>query len=350
MPSVVNIASLQLANETYQSDFRVLPYATLIPVLQEMRISMLEVNNKDIVVVQERKGGATRPYKPGTINYVDEITKMTERPLQVHTAVTVIKDNIQNYKEKRVLFDAGKNKINNQTGKHPLEREIISNQIKTTAEDIIDSMFHGTYNVDDQSPMGVVDGYNKIIDDMIVAGEVSNAKGNLVACGDLKAPTSASDVSAFINLRNWLRNIDPKAKKEEMMLYIPSNSLINVKDALENKKTSYKDVNFAALLTQLREDCDIPKLQIVSHYCLGIGDRLMLTQPGNFELGMNTVSDLDFVDIRGIFEDRNLVQFWLQYEIGSRIQKLHRSAFMVSDGTVTANPLSGDYRDASASV
>jgi len=70
-----------------------------------------------------------------------------------------------------------------------------------------------------------------------------------------------------------------------VILYIPYDSLINVKDALENKKTSYKDVTFDSLLTQLREDCGIPNLQMVSHYALGIGDRLILTEPGNLDLG-----------------------------------------------------------------
>jgi hypothetical protein len=128
-----------------------------------------------------------------------------------------------------------------------------------------------------------------------------------------------------------------------VVLYIPFDSLYNVKDALENKKTSYKDVTFAGLLTQLREDCGIPNLQIVSHYALGTGDRLILTEPGNLDLGMNSFSDVGFVQVRNPYEDANDVQFWLQFEIGMRIKQLHKRGFMISDGTVTANPLSGDY-------
>jgi hypothetical protein len=116
-----------------------------------------------------------------------------------------------------------------------------------------------------------------------------------------------------------------------------------VKDALENKKTSYKDVTFANVLTQLKEDCALPNLQIVSHYALGTGTRLMLTEPGNLDLGMNSFSDVGFVQVRDPFEDANLVQFWMQFEIGMRIKKLHKRGFMVSNGTVTSNPLSGDY-------
>jgi hypothetical protein len=118
-----------------------------------------------------------------------------------------------------------------------------------------------------------------------------------------------------------------------------------VKDALENKKTSYKDVSFANVQSQLQEDCMLPKLQIVSHYALGIGDRLILTEPGNLDLGMNTFSDAGFVQVRAPYEDPNEVQFWMQWEIGMRIKNINKRGFMVSDGSVLSNPLSGDYDD-----
>ena len=51
---VINVTSLQRANETYQKDFMLLPYAMLIPTLMELKLTMLEVNNKDIVIVKER--------------------------------------------------------------------------------------------------------------------------------------------------------------------------------------------------------------------------------------------------------------------------------------------------------
>ena len=342
--SAVNVTSLQRAAEKYQKDFMVLPYALLIPALREIKLNMLEVDNKDIVIVKERAGGAARPYVAGgDVNYKGEISRLLERELQTYTAVAPIKDNITNYKTKRVLYDATKDKVNNKTKQHPLERDIIADIIATVGEDIIDALFHATRDTTDQSPMGMANGYNTLIDTLIAAGEIASAKGNLVACSDLTAPASTSDLTAFNSLRNWLRNIDHKWRNKDVILYIPYNSLINVKDALENKKTSYKDVTFASLLTQLREDCGIPNLQIVSHYCLGNGDRLILTQPGNLDLGMNTFSDVGFVQVRNPFEDANEIQFWTQFDIGMRVKNIHKRGFMVSDGSVTANPLSGDY-------
>jgi len=144
-------------------------------------------------------------------------------------------------------------------------------------------------------------------------------------------------------MKAWLRNIDHKWRNKQVVAYIPYNVLINVKDALENKKVSYKDVTFASLLTQLREDCGIPNLQIVSHYALGTGERLILTEPGNLDLGMNSFSDAGFVQVRSPYEDANDVQFWMQFDIGMRIKNLHKRGFMISDGLAISNPLSGDY-------
>jgi beta-glucosidase-like glycosyl hydrolase len=97
----------------------VLPYALLIPVLQELKISMLEVNNRDIVVVKERMGGLARPYVGTDLQYNAEVMRLKERILQTEMAYAAVKDDITNYKEKKVLFDAAKNKVNHKTKEHP---------------------------------------------------------------------------------------------------------------------------------------------------------------------------------------------------------------------------------------
>lgn len=344
--SLVNVASLQRAAETYQKDMILLPYALLIPTLRELKISMLEVDNKDIVVVKNRRGGLARPYVLGGTNatVAEEISRMRERALTTEFAYCSIKDNILNYKEKRVLFDASKDKINNQTKKHPLEQDIISDQVIIVGEDIIDALFHSSRNASDLTPMGMCDGIYTILDDLVVAGELSLAKGNLVNAGSLAAPAAANDIVAYLSLRNWLRNVDPKMKNKALVLYITPTTLLNVKDALENKKSGFKDITFEQVLAYLRDDCQLPNLQIVSHYALGTGTRLTLTEPGNFDLGMNTFSDAGFVQVRNPWEDPNFVQFWMQWQIGARVKNTHKRGLMMSDGTTVSNELSGDYQ------
>ncbi|MFA6400896.1 MAG: hypothetical protein WCX31_04615 [Salinivirgaceae bacterium] len=340
--AVVNITGLQREAKNYQKDFRVLPYAILIDVLKILGISLLEVNYKDTIVVEQRKGGVAKPYVAGTLDYITEIAKLSESDLITVKAYAALKDDIESYRAKNVLFDASANKVNNQDKKHPLERDIIAKKVITVAEDIIDALFPSNRNTADKTPMGMVDGFDTIISDAITATDISLAKGNLVNSGALDAPVDGADTTAYDNLITWLRKADEKAKDKPLILRIPPVQLLNVQDALQNK-LAVKAVEFEDVLKHIQFRSGLSKLSIASHYCLGTGERMHLTTPGNFDLGMNTFGDIDFVQVRNIFEDPNLVQFWMQWHIGMRITNLHKREFMVNEGVPVANSLSGDY-------
>jgi hypothetical protein len=351
MGTVVNVESLNRELVQYQKDMIVLPYALLIPVLMDLKVSMLgNVVGKDVVIVKERAGGAAAPYTPGQMAvYKNELSRMYERKLEPELCYAAVKDNILNYRKKNILFDAEKNKVDNKTKAHPLERDIISDAVIITAEDIIDALYFASRNEADPSPLGMVDGIYTLQDALVTAGAVSEAAGNLVACGSLATPANASDITAYISLRNWLRAADPKIKNKPLILQISNTTLTNVKDALENKRNGHSDTNFNTLLDALRSDCNLPQLMISSHYCLGTGSRLTLTTPGNFDIGFNTLSDIEFMKIRTPWEDPNMVQFWIQWEMAMRIKNFNKRGFMISDGTTVGNEMSGDYDSGSGS-
>lgn len=351
MSTSVNILSLNRELINYQKDMIVLPYAILLPVLQDLQISMLgNVVGKDIVIVKERAKGVAGPYTPNqVIAYKNELSRMYERKLEPELCYAAVKDNILAYRKKHVLFSAEKNKVNHKEKSHPLEREIIADSVIITSEDIVDSLYFATRDEADPTPMGMVDGIYTLQDKLKTAGAIDASKGNYVACGSLAAPVNSSDIAAYISLRDWLKNIDPKIKNKRVVLQIANNILTNVKEALENKRSGFSDTTFESLLAALRNDCSIPNLAISSHYCLGTGDRLTLTTPGNFDIGFNTLSDIEFMQIRNPFEDANMVQFWIQWEMGMRIQNFHKRGLMISDGTIVSNELSGDYDAGSGS-
>ena len=85
------------------------------------------------------------------------------------------------------------------------------------------------------------------------------------------------------------------------------------------------------------------KCTIVRSAIMGTGQRIILTVPGNFDFGMNTLGDEDFVQVRNPYEDPNEIQFWIQGDYGCRIRSYHEKAFLVNDGSPVANALSGDY-------
>ena len=105
---VINIDELKRYAKTYDGVLRVLPFFSLQEFAQRMRLNVIEVRDEDVLVNFRRKAGNTGPYKAGaSISYPDEIGKIVEMSLKPELTVSRIKDNIQNYKEKRVISNAG---------------------------------------------------------------------------------------------------------------------------------------------------------------------------------------------------------------------------------------------------
>lgn len=89
--ATVSVTGLQRAAEKYNKDFKVLPFALLIPAMMALGIRMLKVNNKDTIIEQQRKGGISKPYKADgtdTVN-TDAIMKLSERSLQVLSLIHI---------------------------------------------------------------------------------------------------------------------------------------------------------------------------------------------------------------------------------------------------------------------
>lgn len=343
MANAINITSLQRAAETYQRDFMVLPYAMLMETIKALRIKTLEVANEDVIIEKQRKGGLTVPYNLGGNNDItnDELSKLQEKRLKVETGVLKTKDNILNYKEKNVLWDPSKNKIDNKSKKHPLEKEIIGDIIKTCSEDIIDALFPAERDVNDASPLGLFDGFDKKIDDGITAGDISIAKGNLVNSGALSAPSDSSDYTAWTRLVAWVRSKHIRFSKKPI-LRLPTGVYLNCKDALQNK-LKYKDVLFENFQEMLRDQTRLMNLIVVVSDEMGTGTRISLAQENLFEFGISTMTDTQFVQVWQDNDDPNIAKYWLQFMAGTRIVSWHPKVFMINEGIPTANQLSGDY-------
>lgn len=344
MANVVNIAALQREAKTYEALLQTLPFTTLMEPLTKLGIGLVDVKDKNVLVAFERKGGLTRPYAAGnpTDNpNVGEIGKVKERELAVEKCVLPFYENIDNYKGYTVV--TGQMPVDNKEKKHPLERMILEEVVKTVTEDCIDAMFHAKRDTSDLTPMGMFDGLNEMIDAEIVTGEIAAAKGNYKATGTISLPASTSDTDAIDQVVDFVRAGHAKLKKNAILAIDPETLYFAIK-ALENKTINHSLVNFEALLNYVRSICLAPTLQIVSDECLGTGGRLIMYSPGNLEFGMKTQTDKDFVQVRNPYSDPNWVQFWCQFEAGTRIRSIHEKSFIVNDQTNTAVELSGDYR------
>lgn len=342
MDPVINTASLNRTSEKYDPVLKTLPYGFLNDVLTAMGINILEVAGKDTFVTFNRLGGISKPYKSGVIDYSD-LGKATERSLEVKTAYAALKEHIMNYKGKLLTTNMPeKEKVDNQGKKHPQEFLILREMVKTTSEDIIDALFFAERDENDKSPLGMFDGFCKHIADDIAAGEIAVAKGNMYNTGAIVAPANATDTTAYKQLVSFIRAANPFLRKNGI-LYISNTTLFHAQDALGNLLANKDVLEFDVFLKHLRGSTASPNLEIVSNYALGTGDQLIYTVERNLDLGLNTKGDNQFVQVRNPYEDPNLVQFWSQWDAGTRVRHIHPKMFQVNDGVPVSALMSGDY-------
>lgn len=342
--TLINVTALQRASEKYDNTLRELPFFDLRDELRALGINFLAISSeKDKIAIFQRKGGLARPYVVGGTNTIseDEIGKTIERELEPKASFTALKDHIMNYRSKNVISNAAE-PVNNKTKKHPLELLILRSKVRTVGEDILDALFHAEFDAGDKTPMGMFDGINKLIDDEVSAGEVSANKGNLTATSAISAPSDANDMSAFDTVVDFIRSAHPMLRRRGV-LYITQQALWHAMDALGNKLKYKNAMEEEVFLQHLRSITGTPNLNLLASPFLGSGSRLVLTVPGNFDFGMNTRGDEQFVQVRDPYEDPNQVQFWMQWFAGNRIRNIHQKEFLVNDQTNTSADLSGDY-------
>lgn len=336
---VINIDELKRYAKTYDGVLRVLPFFSLQEFAQRMRLNVIEVRDEDVLVNFRRKAGNTGPYKAGaSIDYPDEIGKIVEMSLKPELTVSRIKDNIQNYKEKRVISNAGE-PVDHVSKRHPLEKTVIDNMVISHTEDVIFSAFFAERNEGVYSPLTAFTGFFPWIDHFKTTSDISLANQNLVPTGEFGSNDGVDDYDRLVN---FLRAAHPMLKRGAVLYYSSSVELV-CKEALRKKTSAFKRPTSEEFWEAVKDDAKFPMLQPVTHEAYGTGSALILAKPGMLDLGVNTRRASQFVQVRDIFEDPNDVQFWLQSAYGTRFQDVHRKVFQVNECTNQGVDLAGDY-------
>ncbi len=336
--STVDLSSLTATAIRYQKDLKMLPYAVLKETLGLHGINLLPgIQYKDTITDFLRKQGIMAPYVVGTLNNSD-VGKAQEMTLEVQPAYASVKDNIQNYKTIAVGPDVllGKNK----SKKHPWELVMLQSIVRTFGEDILDCLFPGERDNAHTTPLDAFDGYDTLINGFISAGTITGGKGNYVPTGAIAAPTSESDYAAFTTLLAFWRSASVQLRNKPSLLLVPSVIGDMYDDAFFNKFRS-KPTTDEYGRTDLYGTGG--KCKLIRSNVMGTGQRIVLTAPGNFDFGMDTLGDEEFVQVRNPYEDPNYVQFWIQGKYGTRIRSIHEKVFQTNDGSAVGQQLSGDY-------
>lgn len=336
---VINIDELNRYAKTYDGVLRVLPFFSFQEFARRMKLNVIEVRDEDVLVNFRRKAGNTGPYKAGaSISYPDEIGKIVEMSLKPELTVCRIKDNIQNYKDKRVISNAGE-PVDHVSKRHPLEKTVIDNMVISHTEDVIFSAFFAERNEEVYSPLTAFTGFFPWIDHFKTTSDISLANGNLVPTGEFGSNDGVDDYDRLVQ---FLRQAHPMLKRGAVLYYSSSVELV-CKEALRKKTSAFKRPTSEEFWEAVKDDAKFPMLQPVTHEAYGTGSALILVKPGMLDLGVNTRRASQFVQVRDIFEDPNDVQFWLQSAYGTRFQDVHRKVFQVNECTNQGVDLAGDY-------
>lgn len=336
---VINIDELKRYAKTYDGVLRVLPFFSLQEFARRMKLNVIEVRDEDVLVNFRRKAGNTGPYKAGaSISYPDEIGKIVEMSLKPELTVCRIKDNIQNYKDKRVISNAGE-PVDHVSKRHPLEKTVIDNMVISHTEDVIFSAFFAERNEEVYSPLTAFTGFFPWIDHFKTTSDISLANRNLVPTGEFG---SGDGVDDYDRLVQFLRQAHPMLKRGAVLYYSSSVELV-CKEALRQKTKAFKRPTSEEFWEAVKDDANFPMLEPVTHEAYGTGSALILVKTGMLDLGVNTRRASQFVQVRDIFEDPNDVQFWLQSAYGTRFQDVHCKVFQVNECTNQGVDLAGDY-------
>ena len=339
---------LQQAAVHYDSVLRVLPYTMLEPWVKEMHFNLQAVSQEERRLNLNRKGSLLRPYK-GTVDNVgeQELLKTEESSLKPRMGYLALVDNIQNYREKTLVMKAGK-LLDNRKKEHPYAKEILENIVRTFVEDFTLAIPHAKFDSTVSSPLGVFDGYNAIIDAHIAALKISEDAGNLIKCEEIKAPaddTEAEIRKPLATFIGWVRKLNPMLKSGDLDILVPSNVLEYILDSFEAKRAYQGDTSRERLCIYLRDKAGLTKTPtIISNPIMGTGSRLIAMRPGNITVGISAPADMQFVQVRQVHTDPNLIQYWMQADMGTRLDDWNKKVFTTSGGLIApVAGLNGDY-------
>lgn len=343
MAKTVNIDDLTRAAVVYNNVLRELPYFSYQEIAKKLRINVLEVDGEDVLISKRRKADILRAYKAGlTLGDEQELIKFFEAKLKPELVYAEIKDNVTNYREKKVISNAGE-PLNNKTKTHPLEFLILKDMVLSFSEDVIFNMFHAQRNVNQKSAETSFNGFFYKLSLLASAGEISMGNRNLTATGSF-TPSNDMSHANYTRMVDFLQSAHPLLRRGETLLYASEKVMNTVRDDFRKLVKAFDYPSVEQVVEKLRSDANIPGLQIITDESYGTGDQLILTKPGNLDFGVSKDNDKEFVQVRNPYADPNEVQFWIQAAYDTRINDVHEKLLLINEQQNQGITYAGDYK------
>lgn len=346
MPKVINFESLTSAAKQWDPVLRTLPFRTLNETAKRMRLNIVNVESGEhIIKNKRRKACIIAPYSAGlTLNQSKELMKFLEASLKPEIVFAYVPDNVTNYEDINIISNQG-NPVDNKSKKHPLEYLILKDIVTSFSEDVAFNLFSAQRDEEVLSPATSFNGFNYKLSVLKTAAEISITNKNLVESGKFGQGTAQNPVDDYQKLVDWLRKANFFLRQGEVILYCSEHVMNSVRKSYKTRVAAHTDPTFADTVKLLRDDANMPALQVITEPEFGTGSQLMLIKPGLLDIGTRNITDGNFISVRNIERDPNEVQFWVQAAYDTRIIDIHPKVFMVNEEINSLIDLAGDYKD-----
>jgi len=266
--------------------------------------------------------------------------KLADLPIEPVLAYFENFDNIMNFNKPEVAVLLGR-PIDPSRPKHPFEAEIKGVVAQTLPEDVLLSAYFGVRKDGGTTALDTYNGIFKQKANLVVAGVLSEANGNYLPTGPLTEadrPTRAYDA-----IVDFLKAVPLTMKMGAFRLKLSLDAAQRAVMACEAKYPYSGPVTLAVLQDRLRSAAMCPGMALTPTFLVGSGDYLEASVDGATELSF-APDGSPFLDIRTPFRDKNVVQYWAQYLVATRISTISPKRFVCSQAVNTMpEKLFGDY-------
>lgn len=312
MANAIDKSALEGAAQQYRrelltlatTDLEVLPHMTLAAgIKDEYKITQLKFNSL---------------LKPYTSTWTaTQKGVLTPRTLKVRLGNVELEEEPLTYRNEwlGMLLQQGVNAKD-----HPFEREFLMEVAKKAKEDINNSLvFYGEHNASGTAAADVNDGFFKIIDDAITAGDISVANGNLISTG---AITSSNAVD---KLKEMYRGINKAYRRVPVKMYMSWETYDKYVDDYQN---SVGAVVYNASFDKRFLEGSNGLCEMVPLTAMGSTQRVIIAPQSNMFVGVDLASDQERV---GVWDANSpyKIGFFMLFAFGVQIGSL--DAIWVND-------------------
>lgn len=319
----------------YNREIKYAPVAYLKPELDLAGILLVPgIQHKHVNYMFLRRGGIMRPYISGMTVSEEELGKFVENEFQVFRAAGIDEDNIQNYRKTNVVgMNLGEAEM---SLKNPADPQIFYAVGATWGEDLGDILFHGKRNASGKVKYDVMDGLEKNIADAVTSEKISVANKNMIELPPITFSTDETDTSAYDIVDEFLSK--SKIKGEAILNVTKDTGRSILRGIFNTFKYTMTADEYGRYVIPGHRDVRLNLCPL-----MGYGDRMILTRPGVMQLGYDTQFNVPFVRVRSIKDDDQILTYNYGASYGTNILTYNCKMFMVSSGSLSPDPIAGDY-------